>query len=175
MRPPPHSSSSQGTGSRTCTRESQTKPAHTHQLLRSDSITAMHDTRYSSAGERLPVPDSHSSARSPSLPSSLSLLSLFQDAALRIGCIYLSLSLPSSSLPSPAALQPCSTSIPLSSSSPLAPLHLLIPLFCEHKKSERQGRCTPPDLCATISHLKPSPFEGFVFPHNCTETAHSSS
>lgn len=78
----------------------------------------------------------------------LSLLSLFQDAALRIGCIYLSLSLPSSSLPSPAALQPCSTSIPLSSSTPLAPLRLLIPLFCEHKKIREAGEMhTPRSLC----------------------------
>lgn len=171
--PPPPSSSSQGTIGCTCTRESQNQLTRTS---RSDP-TASH--RCTAHVILQPKSDCQCLTRTPPLPLppffSLSPLSLFQDAALRIGCISLSLSLPSSSLPSPASLQPCSTSIPLSSSSLLAPLRLLIPLFCEHKKSERQGRCTPPDLCATISCLKPSLFEGFVFPHNCTEAAHSSS
>lgn len=52
------------------------KPAHMYQPLGSDGITAMHSTRYSSAKERLPVPDSHSSAPSPTLLLSLSSLAL---------------------------------------------------------------------------------------------------
>ncbi len=113
--------------------------------------------------------------RSLSLPSAFSLLSrsFKMPRCALAASISLFLSLP---LPSPP--------LPLSSLIP-HPSLCILPLFwllCASwslsfvsKKNQKQGRCTPPDLCATISCLKPSLFEGFVFPHNCTEAAHISS